>query len=116
MKFYKIASYLCTFSYILLGLLTIGSIINGTIGLYINLIMGVLFTTIGYYLYAKAKSTIKLIDNIKKLNNEKQVTLNSIAQFLLFEKLFIVISLLFGIILLSAVISRVFGENLPVFG
>jgi len=116
MKFYKIVSYLGAFSYILLGILTIGSIINGTKGLYINLIIGVFFTIIGYYLYAKAKSIIKLITNIKKLNNEKQITLNSITLFLLFEKIFIVISLLFGIILLSAAISRVFGENLPIFG
>lgn len=116
MKLYKIVSYLGAFSYILLGLLTIGSIINGTFGFYINLIIGVFFTTIGYYLYLKAKNIIKLIANIENLNTGKQVTLNSITRFLFFEKIFIIMSLLLGIILLSAAISRVFGENLPIFG
>lgn len=116
MKLYKTAAYLGAFSYILLGLLTIGGIINSTIGLYINLIMGVFFITIGCYLYLRAKSIIKLLPNIKDLNNEKQETLNAITRFLFFEKIFITLSLLLGIILLSGAISRVFLEKMPIFG
>jgi riboflavin transporter FmnP len=58
MKLYKIESYLGAFLYIILGFLTIGSILNGTIGWWINLIMGMLFIAIGYYLYSKVKSII----------------------------------------------------------
>ena len=116
MKFYKIVSYSAALSYVILGCLTIGSIINGTLGLYINLIMGIFFIAIGYYLYAKAKSIIILIDNVETLNNGKQVIMNSISRFMLFEKIFFLISLLLGIIFLSAAISRVFGENVPIFG
>lgn len=115
-KTYKTISYLGAFVYVLLGFLTIGSIINGTIGLYINLIVGVIFIIIGYYFYAKAKSFMILIDNVKKSNNETQATLNAIAKFLFFEKVLIITGLLFGVILLSAAISRVFGEKLPIFG
>ena len=116
MKFYKIVSYLGVFSFILLGLLTIGSIIYSTTGWVINLIMGLFFTTIGYYLYAKAKSVIKLIFNINKMNNERHVTLKSIDRFMFFEKIFIICCLLFGALLLSLAFSRIFGENLPIFG
>ncbi len=115
-ELHKIVSYLGALLYIVLGFLTIGSIINETSGLYINLIMGILFITIGYYLYSRAKSVIELMVSIENLSSGEQVFLNAIARFLLFEKIFIFISLLLGIILLSAAILRVFWENLAIFG
>ncbi|MGY0425312.1 MAG: hypothetical protein ACWIPI_00575 [Polaribacter sp.] len=112
-KTYKILSHLGAILYVILGSLTIGSIVNGRLELYINLIMGGFFIIMGYYLYLKAKSTIRLITNIENLS---EATLNSISRFLFFEKIFVIMYFLLGIILLSGAISRVFGENLPIFG
>ena len=116
MKAIKLVSKIAALSYIVLGLLTIGSIINGTTGLFINLTIGVLFIIIGFYLYARAKNIVILITETEDLNKEKNRIINALARFLIFERIFIVISLSFGIFLLSGAISRVFRENMPIFG
>lgn len=116
MKFYIIISKCAAFSYVLLGLITIGSVINKTIGLSINLIMGGFFIAIGFYLYSKGESVIVLKANTNILSKEKHKFLKSIDRFMFFEKIFMSISLLLGILFLYAAITRIFGENTPVFG
>lgn len=116
MKSFKIISRIGAVSYIILGLVTIGSIFNGTMDLYINLIMGVLIMATGYYLYAKANSIIALLTTIGDSTSDRQATSNTVTRFLLFETIFAVASLLLGGILLSGAVSRVFLEKMPVFG
>ncbi|MCF6172756.1 MAG: hypothetical protein L3J44_03095 [Campylobacteraceae bacterium] len=92
------------------------SIVYGTIGMYINLTVGVFFMAIGYYLYLKASSTMNLINSITKTASEKQETSNAITRFVILEKIFTIGIFLIGAILLMAVVSRMFGEQLPIFG
>jgi len=105
---YKYIGFLSATVFTILGLITLGSILHNTIGFYLNVIMGVIFGAVGYYLYAKTQSVLKLLPNVQqsKVYN----------RFLLLELVFSITTLFVGILLLSGAISRVFGEQLPIFG
>ena len=66
--------------------------------------------------HGKSKSILRLINNITDLEKGNQITLNSIVKFLFFENIFIVLCILLGLMMLSGSISRVFVENMPIFG
>ena len=116
MQLYKFAAYFGALVWLAIGLLTIGSIIHGTIGLAANISVGLIFAGIGYYLYLKAKNTTGLLINLDKLDSKSHALTKQRNQFLLLEKIFAALSLLFGLILITGVLSRVFGEHMPIFG
>lgn len=58
MQAYKTAAFSAAALYLISGILIIGSILNGTIGLFINLIVGIMFIYAGAYLYARAENII----------------------------------------------------------
>ena len=108
---YLLFFYLNALAWLLLGLLSIGSIINGSDGLMINIVLGSLFILIGIYFYLRTKNHQKLL----LLFAEKKAD-QYFKHFILLEKILISMSLFFIFILLSGVIHRIFGENMPVFG
>ena len=115
---YKLLSIVNTAVWTLLGLLTIGSIIHGSVGLYINIIIGCLFLLIAGYLHNKAKNTIalaKTIETLERDTSDRSIE-TLIKRFILLETIFTVLSILFGVLLLTGAITRVFGEQVPVFG
>lgn len=116
MRLYKIISFTGALTYMLLGLVTVGSVLNGNTGLYINLLMGLIFIGTGYYLYEKAKHIIILLLEVKNSDIRRSLSPKTLTKFLFLEKIFVLVSLLFGVVILSAAISRVFFERMPIFG
>ena len=110
---YKLATNFSIILWFLDGLLTIGSIANGTIGLFINMIMGIIFMLIGLYIYLKVKNVIRIIDYSEDLATKNKTIYN---RFIFIEIIFTFISIVVGLIALSGIASRVFGEGLAVFG
>jgi len=117
-KFQTITSYINSVLWIVLGILTIGSILLGSIGMLINILMGFVFILIGFYFFSKIKILNNVFNTIKILdNNEKKILVqNSIKKFISIEMVIVIASTIIVIVFLSAVISRIFGENLPIFG
>ena len=114
MKTYKIMARAAAAFYFITGVLIIGSIINGTIGLFINLIIGIMFLCASFYLYARAENIIRLIGGLKP---ERADQADSVLQrFLFFEYIFIGAGSLIGMVFLYGVLYRVFAEKMPVFG
>ena len=100
--------------YLISGILIIGSILNGVIGLFINLIVGILFICAGSYLHARAENIIRLIGGLKP--DRADQTDSVLRQFLFFEYIFIGAGNLIGMVFLYGVLHRVFAEKMPVFG
>lgn len=114
MQAYKAVAFSGAALYFITGVLIIGSIINGAIGLFINLIVGIMFLCASFYLYARAENIIRLIGGIKP---ERADQADSVLQrFLFFEYIFIGAGSLIGMVFLYGVLHRVFVEKMPVFG
>jgi len=118
MKKYRVVSYLNVFLWILMGWLTIGSISLGCIGLYINLIMGIVFQLIGFYWLAKARIFIAILKDIDRLNfsYRKSKFKKKLNRLVWAETVFNILSILVAAIFLSGMISRMLTERMPVFG
>ena len=114
MQAYKTAAFSATAFYFITGVLIIGSIINGAIGLFINLIFGILFISAGAYLHARAENIIRLIGGLKSARADRGDRV--LKQFLFFEYIFIGAGNLIGMVFLYGVLHRVFAEKMPVFG
>ena len=114
MQAYKIIAFSGAAFYFITGVLIIGSIINGAIGLFINLIVGLLFICAGFYLYARAENIIRLIGRLKPERADQ--TDGILKHFLFFEYLFISAGNLIGMVFLYGVLHRVFVEKMAVFG
>ena len=114
MKTYKIMARVAATLYLITGILIIGSIINGAIGLFINLIFGIMFICAGFYLYARAENIIRLIGGLKPERADR--TDRVLRRFLFFEYIFIGAGSLIGMVFLYGVLHRVFAEKMPVFG
>ena len=112
-QIYKIASRFSSTLWFLVGIITLGSIYNGLDGVYINIVIGLIFLSISMYTLLKAKNINRIISFSDSINEGKKITYN---RLLLLESIFTFISITVGLIALSAVISRTFGEGLPVFG
>ena len=114
MQAYKIVAFSGAAFYFITGVLIISSIINGPIGLFINLIVGIMFISAGAYLYARAENIIRLISGLKpeRANQADGI----LKRFLFFEYLFISAGNLIGMVFFYGVSHRVFAEKMPVFG
>jgi len=53
-KLFKGIAFLGAGLWMLSGVITIGSILNGTVGFFINIVVGVIFILIGVYVLTKA--------------------------------------------------------------
>ena len=122
MRIYKISAYTSVFIWLVTGILIIGSIALGYNGMYayimyINIIMGIIFWLISFYLYYKTKNTLSIVNEINyfKLHSNAN-SFESLNKFIITEMIFNILSLFISIMLLSAVISRIWGEGQPVFG
>jgi hypothetical protein len=107
------ASYIIFGVYAITGLVTVVSIVHGIYNPFLNTFMGTLFIGLGYFGYAKIKSLLQLMEHIPNSADQLQL---SAHRFLLFEGLCMSVGLLIGIAFLTAVLTRVLGEQLPVFG
>ena len=114
MKTYKIMARVATTLYLISGILIIGSILNGAIGLFINLIVGIMFISAGAYLYARAENISRLIGGLKPERADQAYSV--LKRFLFFEYIFIGAGNLIGMVFLYGVLHRVFAEKMPVFG
>lgn len=116
LKFHRWTSNLTVFIWILLGLITIGSILNGTTGIFINIIVGLIFSVVGIYFLLRKNSFEEMATSAflsKTENNQHQ---NPFSRFLALEIVLVIMTMIFGTLMLSAVISRAFFEKLPIFG
>ena len=111
-QWYKNIAFISAILWTGLGVLTIGSIALSSIGWAINLIIGLLFMLIAYFLYLRVKNLHCFYETIPSdaQNNPH------LQRFLRLEMIFVLGTCFFGIILLSAGISRVFGEGYAIFG
>ena len=114
MQAYKTVAFSGAALYLISGILIIGSILNGAIGLFINLIVGILFISAGFYLYARAGNIIRLTSGIKPDRADQADS--ALKRFLFFEYIFIGAGSLIGMVFLYGVLHRIFAEKTPVFG
>ena len=116
--FYRFASYAGLAIWLLLGLLSIGGIFLGIIGFMVNIVMGIIFFLVGFYLHLKAKTTLSLFCNIIELGNSiKHNTIDSLLErVVLLDLVLILLCLFLGLAILTGAILRIFGEGLPIFG
>ena len=112
---FKTVSRLSFSIWILLGVLTISSIVNGFEGIYINIIIGIIFILSGIFLLLRTKKIRKLVPIFEKndiTENEKL----SLKSFLVYEIIFSLLITFFGLILATAAFHRIITEKLPIFG
>ena len=114
MQAYKTVAFSGAAFYFITGILIIGSILNGVIGLFINLIVGLMFISAGAYLYARAENIIRLISGIKPERVDRADSV--LKRFLFFEYVFIGAGSLIGMVFLYGVLHRILAEKMPVFG
>ena len=114
MQAYETAAFSGAAFYFITGVLIIGSIINGVIGLFINLIVGIMFISVGFYLHARSENIIRLIGGLRPERADRADSV--LKRFLFFEYLFIGAGNLIGMVFLYGVLHRVFAEKMPVFG
>ena len=93
--------------WLLLALLTFGGIFLSTLGWVINVIMGIIFGLIGVFFRVRGQSLKALLEE----GEQKPIGL-----FLQTEIVLLLGVNLVAIVLLSAALSRIFGEGLPLFG
>ncbi|WP_215225239.1 hypothetical protein [Echinicola shivajiensis] len=116
LKLLRWTSNLTVFIWMLLGLITIGSILNGTAGIFINIIVGLIFSATGIYFLLRKNSFEKMATSAflpKTENNQHQ---NPFSRFLALEIVLVIMTVILGTLMLSAVVSRAFFEKLPIFG
>jgi len=117
MRIYKVSAYTGAFIWLAIGMLIIGSISLSHIGMYINIIMGMIFGLISIYLYYKTKNTLSIINEITHVKSHSNAnSFKGLNNFIFTEMIFNILSLVISIILLSGVISRIWGEGKPIFG
>lgn len=114
MRAYKTVAFSGAVLYLICGISIIGSILNGAIGLFINLIVGIMFMCASLYLYARAENIIRLIGGLKPDRADQADSV--LKRFLFFEYIFISAGNLIGMVFLYGVLHRVFAEKMPVFG
>jgi hypothetical protein len=109
-KILQFAAYLSNLFWIMAGLSTIGSIYLSTNSFATNLIVGLIFILMGLYIYYKVKYLSEFLTKVEIGEH------NRLFKKVIFgEIIFIILFLFVGIIIFSAVLSRVFGEGFPVF-
>lgn len=109
LKIIQFISILTTIVWLLAGLLTIGSLLISTIGILINISVGVFFILIGIYIYLKFRYfLIFLTHSLPKKADY------SYAGILITESIFFLVSFSIGIVILYLVWFRTFYEGLAV--
>ena len=109
MKYLKFLSYLITTCWSLAGLIIMGSIFLGQSLWFINLFIGLFFIFIGFYFFKKESCFLELY---KHSTIEDEMVNKNIK----LELMLLLFFSFFGVIVLSAVYSRVFDEGFAVFG
>lgn len=85
--------------------------------IFINLLMGMIFVLISVYLHYKTKNTLSIMCGVSLLKlHDSEDLLTCLNKFIVTEIIFNALSLMVSMILLSAVISRIFREGESVFG
>jgi len=111
-KTYRIATIISSLLWISNGVITILSIANSYIGIYINIIVGLIFIAIGIF-------TIYKSNIILKIYHEKTTSKNignSFSKLLYLESAYTFISISIALLIISAITHRAFVEHFAVFG
>ena len=118
LNFLKALSYAVFTVWVLLGVFTFLSIYYGMTGIIINIVMGAVFILIGLYLFLKAKNILALFYSFNRftINKNTNIINTQFKKMIFFENIFMLLSLVIGLIFLTAIFSRMFSEKLPVFG
>ena len=111
-RWYRIFALVSVFLWAGLGTITIGSIAVSSLGWVINLVMGLIFICIGWFLYLRA-SNFQLFYYASDAETRNNLYLK---RFLRSDLILVLIAGLVGTLLILASISRVFGEGYAVFG
>jgi len=111
-RWYKNSALVSAILWIGIGAITIGSIALSSFSWGINLIMGFLFIFLGWFLYIRANYFHRFYStNTADIQNNPHI-----KRFLRLDLMFVLSTCLIGGLLLTASISRVFGEGYPIFG
>ncbi|QEN04580.1 hypothetical protein EW093_07640 [Thiospirochaeta perfilievii] len=97
--------------WLIIGLITIGSIFLSSIGYVINLVVGSIFISIAIFFNYKRKYLFELLK--KTCIDGEDILTDKVING---EIVGIISALILGIIIFTAVYSRVFIEGFPVFG
>ena len=107
----KIVGYTSTIIWFLAGLITIGSLYFSTSLIEVNFFVGILFIFFSFLLYKKEKNFLLLLENASSHQDSKIY-----KNVFFYEILFALISLFLGMVIFTAVFSRVLVEHFSVFG
>jgi len=111
-KLHKYSSILSASLWLILGILTAGSIVISKLGWIINVGMGLLFIIIGCFMYFHGNSLHQFYGSaVEKIQYDP-----NFRRFLRLDLIFVLISCIFSGISLIAVITRIFFEGYAVFG
>lgn len=108
---FNFIAYLAVTSWSLTGITILGGIIIEPMMFILNLIIGVGFVIVGWFLYLKLNN-IKQVIVLLTTTENKQIC----ERLIRFETILFALCALLGILLLSGAISRVFIEQKAVFG
>lgn len=109
MKSLKVLSYFILICWSLAGIITMGSIWLSKDLWFINFFVGLFFLFIGFYFLQKERYFLKLC-------NQPQINEKILTKNIKLELMLVLGFSFFGVIVLSAVYSRVFNESFAVFG
>jgi len=111
-RWHKNSALVSAILWIGIGAITIYSVALSSFGWGINLIMGFLFILLGWFLYIRANCFHRFfLTSTADIQNNPHF-----KRFLRLDLMFVLSTCLVGGLLLSASISRVFGEGYAVFG
>ena len=111
-QWYKYSALIGAILWIGLGALTLGSIVLSSIGWVINLVIGLIFILIGYFLYLRASKLVRFyVTATDDVQNNPHM-----QRFLRLDLMLVLSTCFLGGLLLTAGISRVFGEGYAIFG
>lgn len=109
--FFSIIAYLTVILWGATGVLVIGSIVHSVVGLPINIIVGLVFMVIAWFLYLKQRNTLQIIALLTAENHQQLA-----KRLLRLESILFILSGVFAAILFSGAFFRVFTEKMAVFG
>ena len=111
-RIYIIASWINVLLWSLIGLFTIGSIILSRNGMVINLVVGTIFLLIAGLFFLKAYFFTKGV-KAEEISHESKTYF---SKYLKADLILTTGTVLFSLIIFSAVLHRIFQEGTPIFG
>ena len=111
-KIYSVLSIATACLWLILSMMSVGSLFLEMPGSFVNLLMGLIFFVMGVFFFLRAcyfSRFFLAFASSGRINN-------ALLKYVYLDIVFVFLSFLFVSLLNSGAASRVFGEGLPIFG